>query len=374
MADSFYETLQAGDLALVREALTRAPSLAITSCGPKNWEPLLYVCFAGKGDPELARLLLEHGANPNATFTDAHWPNCPLSCLYGATGRQNNVPLARVLLDAGANPDDGESLYHSTEYSDLACVRLLLQRGAKVNGTSALNHMLDREDPEGLRLLLEAGGDPNERNGCGETSLHWAIWRDRTPNVLRMLLEYGAELNAQRKDGRTAYALAAILGQTEAATFLAEQGADTQLLLLDRALTNESEPMPEAVDFHGSERLLPDLTTRHRTAAVRKLLEAGFPVGAKGELGATALHWACWQGYADLVDLLLRHGASLDVRDGQFDGTPPGWFMHGLHNCQHGRGDYVATAKILRQAGAHFAAGDLPTGNQAVDAILLEEL
>ena len=41
-------------------------------------------------------------------------------------------------------------------------------------------------------------------------------------------------------------------------------------------------------------------------------------------------------GYADLVEMLLENGASLTIEDQQFHGTPPGWFGHGVHNCDEG--------------------------------------
>jgi hypothetical protein len=69
-------------------------------------------------------------------------------------------------------------------------------------------------------------------------------------------------------------------------------------------------------------------------------------------LGATALHWACWKGYADLVEILLERGASLSIEDEQFHGTPPGWFGHGLEHCGEGGGDYAGVARLLIAAGA----------------------
>jgi ankyrin repeat protein len=118
--------------------------------------------------------------------------------------------------------------------------------------------------------------------------------------------------------------------------------------------------------------LLPDLTAGHSTAAVRALLAAGTAVDARGDMGATALHWACWKGCADLVELLLEHGASLTVEDRQFHGTPPGWFGHGVHNCGEGGGDYARVARLLITAGATIPSVDLPTGRPDVDAVLRE--
>jgi ankyrin repeat protein len=391
----FHVALVLGDVGRVERALAaaqgNAPALAIHPGGPLNYEPLIYVCFsrfARGGTPraaklvESARLLLRHGANPNTALNLDDLPGNPLSCLYGATGLNNNPALGVALLEGGANPNDGESLYHSTEHADLECVKLLVRHGAKPAGTNALKHMLDREDMEGLQLLLHAGADPDEKNGRGETALHWAVWRGRSPSVVAALVDSGANLNIARNDGRTPYALAVQSGQRETAALLEARGANTTLLPIDRfldacALADPGEldrllaahPRIDAAAFE--ERLLPDLAESHRTAAVRALLAAGAPVNAFGG-GSTALHWACWKGYADLVEVLLRHGASLTIEDSQYHAPPAGWFTHGLHNCGETGGHYPAVARLLIAAGAVFPKGDLPTGNSEVDAVLRE--
>ena len=72
------------------------------------------------------------------------------------------------------------------------------------------------------------------------------------------------------------------------------------------------------------------------------------------------------------VQLLLNHGASLTAKDMRFDGTPAGWFCHGLHNCCGGNGDYARVARLLLAAGATLPASDVPTGKHEVDAVLRE--
>jgi ankyrin repeat protein len=98
-------------------------------------------------------------------------------------------------------------------------------------------------------------------------------------------------------------------------------------------------------------QMLPDLASNHSTAAVRALLAGGVPVNTMGSDGCTALHWACWKGYADLVELLLAHGASLTIEDTTYHATPAGWADHGRHNSSE-RGDFDRTERLLRAAGA----------------------
>jgi ankyrin repeat protein len=378
-----------GDAAAVKAVLDNDRDFAKRKGGPDNLEPLIYVCFSrfanrssGRADGliETARLLLERGADPSASFTPPELKDNPLSCLYGATGLNNNPQLALLLLEAGANPNDNESLYHSTEHADLECARLLLKHGARVSGSNSLNHMLDREDPEGVRLLLDGGANLADLNHRGETSLHWAVYRRRSPQIIEMLLERGALLDARRKDGRTAYALAMQSGQRETAALLRARGANTELSEVDSLFATwsggdarphrvTSESVREALRLPENAKLLPDLAQNHATESVRALLDAGVSAGSTGDIGETALHWACWKGYADLVKLLVERGAPLTVKDTMYHATPPGWFAHGAQNNGEG-GDYVQVARLLVAARAEFPGVDLPTGRDDVDAVL----
>ncbi|MEO8596890.1 MAG: ankyrin repeat domain-containing protein [Candidatus Solibacter sp.] len=374
----FHTALVLGDALEVEQALADAPGLATAPGGPDSCAPLIYTCFSryagvwserAAGVVETARVLLRSGADPNSAMDSEYGP---LSCLYAASGVNNNPALTQLLLEAGANPNDGESLYHSTEHPGLVCCRLLLQYGARVPGSNALKHMLDRNDNEGLRLLLGAGGDPNELNPKGETALHWAVWRGRDAAAITALLDAGAAIDARRQDGRTAYALATQSGQREIAALLAARGADPTLSPVDRFLVHGGPPPAGLADAPEHRSLLADLASSHRTQEVKALLSIGMPIDAPGEHGATALHWACWKGYADLVELLLAHGAPLAARDASFGGTPPGWFGHGVRNCHERGGDYPQVARLLIAAGAEFPPADLPTGNPKVDGVLRE--
>jgi ankyrin repeat protein len=331
--------------------------------GPLALPALAYVCYSRYAQPAspragallaTARRLLDAGADAAERFELPRYPDNPFSCLYGASGYNDNPALTALLLDAGAPVDDGESVYHSTEHDGFACLRLLLARSPRID-EHVLKHMLDRESVEGVRLLLDAGAPPAGTNGRGETSLHWAVWRDRSTDVVQLLIDRGAPLDARRVDGRTAYALAVVFDRVALRDRLRDAGADTTV------------PGVTPADAH----LLPDLANAGRLDAVERLLAAGVGVGERGEHGATALHFACWNGADAIVARLVEHGADLTLRDRTFHAPPAGWLVHGAAYCPDPQGDYAAALRILLDAGAPLAV-EAPTGRPGVDALLRE--
>jgi ankyrin repeat protein len=213
-----------------------------------------------------------------------------------------------------------------------------------------------------LRLLLAAGANPNELNQRGETALHWAVWRGRSATTVGILLDAGTDVNARRKDGRTAYALAVRSGQSETAALLESRGADTEMAALDRFLGTcaaadpadlphvlaDAPEIPLPAEYG---RLLPELASSHCTPAVRALLAAGVPINTPGDFAGTALHWACLNGYADLVEVLIKHGASLTIEDDTYHSTPAGWLLHGITNGPEPDGNYAEVERLLLAAG-----------------------
>ena len=135
------------------------------------------------------------------------------------------------------------------------------------------------EEIEGLKLLLAAGADPNETNDAERRRCIGRCGGDRSEEIVRLLLAGGANLNTKRNDGRTAYALAAISGQTQIAELLRKRGANTDLQTLDQFIASRiasANHGPASLSMpSGQERLLSDLTQGHHTRSVTALLDAG---------------------------------------------------------------------------------------------------
>ena len=99
----------AGDVATAERLID--PARVNDRIGPLGWTPLLHACFSRllrddshtAGILAVARLLLEAGADPNASFVDHGWVEVPV---YAAAGIANNAELTRLLLSYGADPNE----------------------------------------------------------------------------------------------------------------------------------------------------------------------------------------------------------------------------------------------------------------------------
>ncbi|HEX4966086.1 MAG TPA: ankyrin repeat domain-containing protein [Thermoanaerobaculia bacterium] len=370
-----YTALVLGDAEAVRRQIARDPDWVRRKGGPRERrEPLLYVTYSkfhresresAAGLLEIARLLLDAGADPDASFVNDHHWQSPLGALLGACGVANFPAMAELLLDRGITIDDNESLYHSTEHADTRCLELLLARGANPLRTNALNHATDQRGLERVRMLLEHGADPNEVMGHNGTPLHVAIEKGCERAVLELMVAHGADVRARRLDGRSPYQVAMQHGHHEAAAYLAELGAATDVTPFERfadacgrgdlaaaqRVTGDHPGLLENLSLENRMAFV-RLGQQGRTAAIAAMIDAGVPVSTRGAHGQTALHWAAWHGWRETAAALLARGADLEAVEDEFGATPLGWATHGCDNYPNPEGDYPGTVRLLLAAGA----------------------
>jgi ankyrin repeat protein len=328
--------------------------------GPREWAPLHYLCHSCFANVELARALLDSGADPNAFFANEHGP---MSALFGAAGVRHDPELTALLLDRGADPNGepqfGDALYHSVEAADTACLRLLLEHGANPSGSAALSHALDYERPEHVRLLLNAGADPNEA-----ALLVHSVRRGRSIDYIRLLVEHGAELEQRggewstpAEQYRTAYQNAVVRGRDDAAKLLAELGASTELKPGDREVAaivrgeQPARPLPGELDPDQQEAVILAALDGHLELVV-ELLGPSFFGHVGGGPPGTLLHHACWVGNRRIAARLLELGADPMARSGATNGFPLAWAVLGSQYHRFPGRDYVGVAEELIGAGA----------------------
>jgi ankyrin repeat protein len=388
---SFHTALLLGDVAEVERRLEQRPSLAKEAGGPRSWPPLLYLCHTSldfgaparrDGLVACARQLIAHGADVNARYPWLHH-GVQRAALWGAVCVTRLLPLARLLLEHGADPNDGVTLPLAASGGDLASLELLHAHGANVNqpwasdGSATLYAILNWADtPTGVRWLLEHGADPDPVFAAnGETPLH-VVARRWDAALCEALVRRGAAIERKRGDGRTPYAVAELAGNDGVARWLAEHGASTELSSVDRLVAACSRG-----DRASAEAMLaaqPDLASqlgpehyaalyraaeRNDTRALETMLACGFdPNHADDEIGKTPLHAAAHEGRPEIVRLLLAHGASVSARDREFHGQPLVWAADGLRSHAPDHRDYGQVARLLLDAGSpvEWNTGDEP--------------
>lgn len=362
-----------GDVATVRAAIAADPAWANTARADNGMAPLVCATFSALvAEPARAAgiracvdPLLDAGADPDVRWHDPQLPDDPLSALYGAAGRNHDVAITARLLQAGADPNDNESLYHAAEVADPSLVRLLLEAGARVTGCNALFRALDDERPETVRLMLAHGGDANEPGPNGGPLLH-AIRRRRSPAVIGLLLDAGADPCVRHPHGVSALRLARSLGLDAVAERLLQAGAEaepdrpTDALLAacaraDRASVQRMlADTPDLIErLHPMElRLLPELAASGQDAAVRVMVEAGWPIATRGgDIDGSALNWAVFRGDAPLAAFLLAHGAHYEERHGYNDNVYGTLSFASQAQTTPG-GDWLGCAQALIDSGA----------------------
>jgi ankyrin repeat protein len=160
---------------------------------------------------------------------------------------------------------------------------------------------------------------------------------------------------------RTAHAVARDFGHEDVFQLLMEQTPEDLKLSLACELGDEAvfheflSKHPDAAKTlsETDQRKLANAAQANNTEAVRLMLEAGWPVDAPGEMGATALHWAGFNGNAAMTREILRFHPALELESQDYKSTPLGWAIFGSGDGWHrDTGDYVGTVQALLNAGA----------------------
>jgi ankyrin repeat protein len=392
---SLHAACALGSPPAVRAVLRAGAAPAVERDGPAAWTPLLYLCCArlpaaegdGTGERvEIARLLLDAGADARDATDDATLAQGLRSVLSGAVAIVGSAALARLLVEAGAGEADHlwkmAILADAARHPGLELMGLLLPLRPpswELNGALAVR--LKREDLEGVRLLLAAGADPNASGVWGRlgSSLHHAVLGGRGPQILSALLEAGADVARRDRDGRTALAVAHRAGHRVAIDRLLEAGARAEdVEPVDRVIA--AATAGDAVELDRLLAAAPDIGLAYRRSdhqmlcwAIRRgrsevvplLLRAGLDPRIRDDDGHTPLALAAAAGDPSTVAALLSAGAPLDDLD--FDGGSP---LERALETPHetGRG---AVVRALLGAGA--SVGELrgfPTGDARLDAEL----
>jgi len=344
-----YTAAVCGNRAHVEQLLNDQPSLADRKGGLRNWEPLLYVCYARLPLPSLrehavpiARLLLDRGANPNAYYMAGH-------SVYGALvgvageGEQDAPPhpardgLYELLLQRGAEPYDIQVLYNTHFRGDVLWWLKLTWHYSVTAGRE--RDWADQDLP-----LFDMGG-----YGTGARFLLWLAIQKNNRELAEWLLERGANPNAAPPRAPTLpqmslYRYAVLEGRQDIADLLLRHGAtredlagDDEEAFMAACMRRDRDRAAALATAHPeylqSPKTLFAAAQRDRADVIALLLELGVPVDVQDSNRRTALHAAAWSDARAAATLLLERGADADVREAQYQGTPLGFAAHYDHRA-----------------------------------------
>jgi ankyrin repeat protein len=279
-------------------------------------------------------------------------PGAMTALLYAA--RDGGADLGRQLLDAKAEVNQAEAngitpLLMAIANNHMDVARVLLERGADVNAmdfwgrtplfaaveirnrdhTRNNEHGIDRAAAlEMITTLLDRGATPNPRT-------------KEIPPLRRWVTPLG-DLTWINMTGQTPFIRAAQSGDITTMRLLLAHGADPTITTLGGTTA--------LVTAAGGNVAVQQSFVESREssmAAVKLCLELGIDVNAKNETGFTAVMGAANKGWDDIVELLVKSGARLDVADK--DGRTPLRWAKGEFIALHPPEEKPSTVTLIEK-------------------------
>ena len=248
----------------VQTALENDADIDLSETDDNGMTPLM-LAAANNPDSEVAAVLLENGAEINAT-------NVGMTALNWAALNNPNADVVNLLLKNGAETEEKSGFYFHGLPEELK------ELNALFNDTEIIDFLSNQDYM---------------------TALMWAVCFNRNARIVELLIENGADTKATTSEGKTFLQLAAMLNPSvEVAVVLMENGASVN----DTDDDNMTALMAAAI-FNPN----PDV--------VKLLLLNGADINATDEDGMTALMLAVNKSHSAAITCLLENGADTHIKD-----------------------------------------------------------
>ncbi|XP_045301998.1 ankyrin repeat and SOCS box protein 3 isoform X3 [Leopardus geoffroyi] len=289
-----------GNVKVLRKLLRKGRSVDVAD--NRGWMPIHEAAY--HNSVECLRMLIHADSSENYIKTKTFEGFCALHL----AASQGHWKIVHILLEAGADPnattsEENTPLFLAVENGHIDVLRLLLRYGANVNGShsmcgwNALHQATFQENGEIIKLLLKKGADKECQDDFGITPLFVAAQYGKLES-LSILISSGANVNCQALDEATPLFIAAQEGHTECVELLLSSGADPDLYC------NEDDwqlPIHAAAQMGHTEilELLIPLTNR---------------VCDTGPDKVSPVYSAVFGGHEECLEMLLQHGYSPDAQ------------------------------------------------------------
>ncbi len=332
IGDSIHTAVAAHDLDAVREFIDKDAALANKPSAFDSWTPLVRLAFTRLPNEALlrnavtiARLLLDHGADPNALFSDGSNHFTPLTGVIGG-GESSQPPhpqaeaLARLLIARGADPLNGQALYNSSLGADDVIWLDLLWSETEKRGQSRrwrepvrelpappLDYLLGNavpRQPKRAAWLLAHGANAQALNAYSQQSLVRQAMLDGRSDLVHLLLDNGA--SPVELSGQEAFTAAVARG---------EEVEARRLLAGNPEFLRDPAPLFVAI-------------RQGKPEIAALALRLGVSPDAQTRDGVRALHEAAGSDAIESVALLVEAGAEIDPIERRYGSTPLGWARH----------------------------------------------
>lgn len=223
--------------------------------------------------------------------------------------------VVAAMLDGGVNLEAQDrvgntALIHAARAGQIAVVNILLARGADIThrdaaGSTALFAAVERNQTQAALLLLGHGANPDTPGRSGASPLAAAAF-NANDAIAAALLAHHADATAVDRTGKPPIVYAAARAATPIVLRLLATGID-----VNARYANDLTVLMWASGYADG------ASVADGVALVRELLVRGAQVEAADNRGRTPLMIAAERGHAEVIRLLLAHGANPARRDKQ---------------------------------------------------------
>jgi ankyrin repeat protein len=319
------------------------------SVDPRRSNRALQAAAAGATREEIQRAA-ERGPRQQQPAGNAQGQPAAAPPRQAAAAVDDDAPAGRQELTGGGLT----ALTLAARANSLETVKTLLAAGVDINQPTAYGWtpLLVASQNRFYQLgsyLLDNGADPNKANNGAWTPLYLAVdnrnieggdYPTRKGDMnhldfIKKLIAKGADVNAQIKDntdkrtvftsmwlnedGATPFLRAAQSSDLEVMRLLLANGADPKIMTV-----NSVSALQVAAGIGWVEGLTYEWSEKANEETIKLLLDLGVDPNIQAETGRTALHGAGHKGRTAVIQMLVDHGAKLDVRDYGMTGNDAG--------------------------------------------------